>query len=117
VVFISARNRSAPIRAASSGRQHLDGHLAIVPEVIGQVHGRHAAVSQLPLDAVGGQRVMSRVAGRWSSVVVVVRCQSELLLSSILIFTVRLSALSALSACPPCPPVRLVRHSALLTLH
>ncbi len=31
---------------------HLDGHLAVVLEVVGQVHGSHAAPAQLPLDPV-----------------------------------------------------------------
>ncbi len=57
--------------------EHLDCHLAIVPEVIGQVHGRHATVPQLPLDPVavgegGGEGVegvhVQAVDGRWSVV-------------------------------------------------
>ena len=34
------------------GPQHLDRHLAAVLQVFGQIHGRHAAFAQLPLDGV-----------------------------------------------------------------
>jgi len=34
------------------GPQHLEGHLAIVAEVLGEVDGGHAAGAQLALDAV-----------------------------------------------------------------
>src|SRR6185436_10822873 len=37
---------------AQVGMQHLDGDLAVVPKIAGQVHRRHAALTQLPLDAV-----------------------------------------------------------------
>ena len=36
------------------GAEHLDRDLAIVLEVISQEHGRHAALAELALDAVGG---------------------------------------------------------------
>ena len=37
--------------------QHLEGDWAIVPEIVGQKHGRETAASKLTLDAVGvGQR-------------------------------------------------------------
>ena len=37
--------------------QNLEGDLAVVPDVVGQVHGGHAALAQLALDAVAvGQR-------------------------------------------------------------
>ena len=40
------------------GAQHLDRHLPVVPEIVGQVHGRHAALAELALDAVPvGERV------------------------------------------------------------
>ena len=32
--------------------QHLDGDVAVVPEVVGEVDGRHAASAELALDAV-----------------------------------------------------------------
>ncbi len=32
--------------------QHLDGHVPLVPEIVRQVHGGHAAHADLPLDAV-----------------------------------------------------------------
>jgi hypothetical protein len=34
------------------GVQHLDGHLAAVLHVFGQIHGGHAALSQLALETV-----------------------------------------------------------------
>jgi hypothetical protein len=34
------------------GLEDLDRHLAVVPEVFGQVHRGHAALAQLPLEAV-----------------------------------------------------------------
>ena len=34
------------------GPQHLDCHLAVVLEVLGQVHGGHAALAELALEAV-----------------------------------------------------------------
>ena len=60
VVLISARNRSAPITAASSGLRTLMRDLAVVLEVLREVDGRHAARAELALDAVavgegGGQ--------------------------------------------------------------
>ncbi len=37
--------------------EHLDGHLAVVPDVLGEIHRGHAARAQLPLDPVAvGQR-------------------------------------------------------------
>ena len=53
MVRISARNRSAPRTAASSGLEHLDGDLAVVLHVVGEVDGRHAALAELTLDLVG----------------------------------------------------------------
>ena len=34
------------------GMQHLDGDLTPVPEVVREIHGRHAAGAELPLDAI-----------------------------------------------------------------
>ncbi len=34
------------------GPQHLDGDLAVVLDVLGQVHGGHAALAELALEAV-----------------------------------------------------------------
>jgi len=42
----------APERGREVGVEHLDGDLAIMANVVRQVHGRHAALAQLPLDAV-----------------------------------------------------------------
>jgi hypothetical protein len=48
VVLISLRNRSAPkVRV-----QHLDGHVALVPQVVREVHGGHAASTEFTLHAV-----------------------------------------------------------------
>ena len=48
--------------AGELGPQHLDCHLPVVPHVPGEVHRRHSALAELPLDAVaiaegGGQAV------------------------------------------------------------
>jgi hypothetical protein len=43
---------------------HLDGDLAVVLEVLRQVHGRHAAYTELPLDRVAiGERQAEPVLG------------------------------------------------------
>ena len=34
------------------GTQHLDCDLAVVPQVLGEIDRRHAALAQFPLDAV-----------------------------------------------------------------
>ena len=34
------------------GSQHLDGDLATVPEVVGEIDGGHAPLAELPLDTV-----------------------------------------------------------------
>ena len=52
VVLISCTNRSAPNTAASSGLQHLERDLAIVLEVLAQVHGGHAAFTEMAKDAI-----------------------------------------------------------------
>jgi hypothetical protein len=44
-----------PLRAdleGDLGAQHLERHLAVVLQVLGEVHGGHAALAQLALDAV-----------------------------------------------------------------
>ena len=44
--------------------EDLDRHLAVVLEVLGQIHGGHAALAQLPLDAVAvGERGGESVKG------------------------------------------------------
>ena len=48
--------REEPLRAEHGGQlgpEHLDGDLAVVLEVVGQVDGGHAALAQLALDLVG----------------------------------------------------------------
>ena len=52
VVLISARKRSAPTTAASSGLEDFEGDLAVVLEIVGQVDGGHSAFTQLSLDGV-----------------------------------------------------------------
>ena len=59
---ISRRNRSAPIDAASSGRRTLTRHLALVLQVLGEVHGGHAALPELALEAVA---VLQGVGQGW----------------------------------------------------
>ncbi len=54
-----------PVGAQDGGQlglEDLDGHLPVVLEIFGQVHGGHPALAQLPLDAVavrqgGGQAI------------------------------------------------------------
>ena len=45
-------NRSAPSAAPRLGLQHLERHLALVLEILGQVDGGHAALPKLALDAI-----------------------------------------------------------------
>ncbi len=52
VVLISCRNRSAPITDPEFGPQHLQRHLAVVLQVLGEVDGGHAAFAKAALDAV-----------------------------------------------------------------
>ena len=52
VTSISLRNRSAPRMAGEFGPQHLDGDLAVVLQVLGEVDRGHAARANLPLDGV-----------------------------------------------------------------
>ena len=52
VVLISVRKRSAPSAAPRSGCEDLDGDVAIVPQVVGEVDGRHAAGAELAIDAI-----------------------------------------------------------------
>ena len=51
MVLISQRKRSAPITAARSG-ENLDGDLALVAEVVGEIHRGHAALAELTLDGI-----------------------------------------------------------------
>ena len=52
MVLISRRNRSAPITAASSGRRTLIATLRSCLRSCGEIDGGHAALAELPLDAV-----------------------------------------------------------------
>ena len=52
VVLISARNRSAPMAAARSGLSTLERHVAVLPEVPGQIDRGHPALTELALDAI-----------------------------------------------------------------
>ena len=53
MVLISARKRSAPSDGGQLGLEHLDGDLAVVLEVVGEIDRGHAALAQLALDPVG----------------------------------------------------------------
>ena len=60
VVRISAQEPLAAERGAEVGVQHLDGDVAVVPEVVREIHGRHAARAELALDAIAvGERLRS----------------------------------------------------------
>jgi hypothetical protein len=41
-----------PDHRAELGAEHLDRDLAGMPEVLGQIHHRHPALAQLPLESV-----------------------------------------------------------------
>ena len=51
------------------GAQHLERDLAVVPEVLGEVDGGHAARAELALDAVAVGEGGCEIEGRWSRVV------------------------------------------------
>ena len=71
MVLISRRNRSAPIDGGEFGPQDLDGDLAVVLEVVGEIDRGHAAGAELALDAVavgqGGRELGQRVGHAVSS--------------------------------------------------
>ena len=52
MTWISARNRSTPRTAPSSGLEHLERDVAVVLEVAGEVDRGHAAGADLALDLV-----------------------------------------------------------------
>jgi hypothetical protein len=39
-------------RGSELGSQHLEGDLALMPEVLGKIHDRHSAAAQFPVDDV-----------------------------------------------------------------
>lgn len=60
VVLISITKRSAPSTAASSGLSTLTATFALVPQIVGEIDGRHAALPEFALESVvwgegGGQ--------------------------------------------------------------
>ena len=55
--------------------EHLDRHLAVVLEVLGEIHGRHTALTQLPLDPVAVGESGRESMSRWSRSTVVC-CES-----------------------------------------
>ena len=68
--FDLAGEALGPQRRGQLGPQHLHRDVAMVLEVLGEIDRGHAALAQLPLDAVavgegGGE---SRVDGQWSMV-------------------------------------------------
>ena len=65
---ISRAKRSEPIVAASSGRSTFTATSAMVLEVLGEIHRGHAALAQLPLNAVAVSEGGRIVEGRWSIV-------------------------------------------------
>ena len=54
-------------RGGELGAEHLDGDLAVVLQVVGEVDRGHAALAELALDPVGGRRGHAEAgrAGRW----------------------------------------------------
>ncbi len=61
VVLISTTKRSGAQHGRQLGLQDLERDLAIVLEVLGEVHRGHAALAQFPLDAVAvGEAALSR---------------------------------------------------------
>ena len=58
---ISAMESVRPECRTQLGLQDLDGDLSLVLQVLGEIHGRHAARAKLPLDAVAiGERLDQR---------------------------------------------------------
>ena len=51
-ISISRRNRSAPDRVRDLGPEHLDRYGTTVLEVVRQIHSRHSARTDFPLDSV-----------------------------------------------------------------
>ena len=71
-------------RGGQLGAQDLHRHLAVVLQVLGEVHRRHAALAELALDAVaagerGGQAFHSRAHGRSTSITHTSLCRSSAL--------------------------------------
>ena len=65
---ISARNRSAPSAAAELGMQHLDRDAPVVPDVVREIDGGHAAGAELALDAIATRqlrRQAEQIFGGW----------------------------------------------------
>jgi hypothetical protein len=52
VVLISARKPLGADHGGELGSQHLERNLAVVPQILGQIDGGHAALAQFPLDPV-----------------------------------------------------------------
>ena len=52
VILISAQEPLGAEHRGELGPQHLERDLAVVPEVVREVDGRHAAGAELALDAV-----------------------------------------------------------------
>ena len=52
VVLISLKNRSAPSKGAQVWMQHCDGDVALVLEIVREVHGGHAAGTEFTVNAV-----------------------------------------------------------------
>ena len=50
--WISRRNRSRPSDSRELGAEHLERDVAVVPEVVREVDGRHAAGAELALDDI-----------------------------------------------------------------
>src|SRR3954451_12677323 len=57
------------VRMAGGGQQHLDGDLATVPQVFGQIHRSHSATTDLLLDTVaighGGLQLFRHGGHEW----------------------------------------------------
>ncbi len=70
MTLISARKPLGTEYRGELRPQHLERHLAAMPDVLRQVDGGHPAVTEFPLDAVavgeGGGEGWSMVNGVWS---------------------------------------------------
>ena len=61
--------KTAPLRSGGQiGTQDLERHVPVVPEIVGEVDGRHASLTDLALEPIAVGESWSIVDGRWSMV-------------------------------------------------
>jgi len=66
--LISRSNRSLPDRGGELRVQHLDGDVALVLDVVAEIHRGHTAATELPLDEVAVlQGSLMRSRASWAT--------------------------------------------------